>query len=81
MPKNKIRAWMWSDLLIAARTEREVRALLLDRYDATDLRGSKIKPCNGKIEYCNDDGEIIGTVDGADVESVWPKPCIVPDFA
>jgi hypothetical protein len=72
---------MWSDLIIVAGTAREARKLLLDRYDAPELRGNKIEPCNGMIEYCNDDGEIVGSVDGANVESVWSKPCIVPDFA
>jgi hypothetical protein len=71
---------MWADLLIAARTRGKARLLLLDRYDAREFRSSDIRPYDGMIEYCNDDGEVVGEVDGANVESVWPNECIVTEF-
>jgi hypothetical protein len=78
---NYLRAWHWEDQIVVARTKKEAVSILKDRYDGADFRRYPVRPADGEIEYCNEEGEIIGSVDGANVESVWSTPCIVPEFA
>jgi hypothetical protein len=61
-------------------------------YAAYSLSGAKkmaredfctaagMKPVTGSVEYCDEEGRVIGAVDAEDCSAVWPKPERLPEL-
>jgi len=76
--KRNLRLWMWGTKLVAAFSASGATRIVREYYGSAS--GSKIVPVTGSVEYVDQDGSPLGTVNAEDCSSVWPIPMIVPDL-
>lgn len=69
---------MWGTKFVAAFSAYGATRIVREYYGSA--RGDKIVPVTGAVDYVDEDGSPLGTVDAADCSSVWPIPMIVPDL-
>ena len=72
---RKTKVYDFDGHLIAAYSLSGAKRIARDRFGSA----AGIKPVTGPVEYADENGHPIGSVDGKDCSSIWPKPEVIPD--
>jgi len=78
MTRRKLQVFSWSDRLIVAYSMPQAAKLIREQFGS--IRGSVIVAATGKVDYCDDEGHVIGSVNANNCGGVWPVPMIVPEL-
>lgn len=77
---SEMQIFRWRGIYVSARSDKEARKLLRERYDASEVRLTPVEVYGGDMSYSSDGGSTWHTVSAAQAaRDVWITPQLIED--